>query len=307
MGGQTTLRWDFGAWIWAFPQPPDWAPLPGVLGGRYYQTVMGTAATKSKPASPPAVQPPALAAAAQSPRRRWKWGDTLRWNAWSISLAVHVLFCLLLWTRAFETLVPGETPPTLVTAGESIVEGFETLPGDTFDFAAGTIGADVAAAPEVEVSQAESNLEAFSSELDAEIATLMGVNNGLSTEGDGSGLGAFAPAAGTKVVTKGSFSAWTVPADPRPREWYSIIIVVKLPAGTEKYRTNDLSGMVVGTDKYRQALPGPRYAGANSMLPIKDRMVQFVIPVPGGEQLVQDTIKVRSKLLKEEQTLEIEF
>jgi hypothetical protein len=42
-------------------------------------------------------------------------------------------------------------------------------------------------------------------------------------------------------------------------------------------------------------------------LPVKDDVAQLAVPVPGAERQVKDTIVVRSKLLKEQQTLEIVF
>jgi hypothetical protein len=125
-------------------------------------------------------------------------------------------------------------------------------------------------------------------------------------EGSGSGDGAghkFAMPSGGNVVTEGSFTAWTVPADPKPHEVYSIIVQIKLPKRVRSYRSADLSGTVVGTDRYRQELPGlqPKF------LPVKKNSVQLEILVPGAADLVQDTIRIKSKMLKEEQELRIVF
>ncbi|HAD58072.1 MAG TPA: hypothetical protein DCG12_02330, partial [Planctomycetaceae bacterium] len=49
---------------------------------------------------------------------------------------------------------------------------------------------------------------------------------------------------GGLAVTKGSFTAWTIPARPRPGENYQIIIEVKLKEGTPRYRLSDLIGTV---------------------------------------------------------------
>lgn len=51
-----------------------------------------------------------------------------------------------------------------------------------------------------------------------------------------------------QAVTKGSFTAWAVPPNPRPRESYWINIEVKLPTNTQNYLQTDLAGTVVGTD-----------------------------------------------------------
>ena len=128
---------------------------------------------------------------------------------------------------------------------------------------------------------------------------------------------------GGKVVSKGSFSAWTVPEDPEPRKDYMIVIRIKLPEKTRLYRISDLSGKVEGSDSYVQHLPfdpermdlGARSEvggqivrlRSSSRLRVIKNHVQVMIPVKGGDTLVRDTIHVRSRILKEDQQLEIEF
>ncbi len=129
---------------------------------------------------------------------------------------------------------------------------------------------------------------------------------------------------GARVVRKGSFSVWTVPKDPRPGEEYRIVIQVRLPKSVRRYRATDLSGDVQGTDKYRQQIPwDPRWERAGvaltlrngrlvrlrrgDFLAIRDRLTQLVIRVPPAKRLVRDRITIRSRLLKEQQVLEIVF
>ncbi len=52
------------------------------------------------------------------------------------------------------------------------------------------------------------------------------------------------------AVTKGSFTVYTIPADPQPKQDYDVVIEVKLPASATNYSASDLSGCVIGTDKY---------------------------------------------------------
>jgi hypothetical protein len=105
------------------------------------------------------------------------------------------------------------------------------------------------------------------------------------------------------AVTKGSFSAWTEPRDPEPGRLYVIIIQVRLPSNAKSYRGSDLTGMVIGTDLYKQAIK----FRADETFPVQDGVVQIRIPVPGAAKLVRDTIRIESKLLREKQTLQIEF
>jgi len=130
---------------------------------------------------------------------------------------------------------------------------------------------------------------------------------------------------GARVVKKGSFSVWTVPKDPLPEQEYKIVIQVRLPELVRRYRAMDLSGEVEGSDGYRQQIPwDPKWKGRTDValtirdgrlvplrkggfLPVRDRITQLVIRVPPAKRLVRDRIKIRSKLLKEQQLLEIVF
>jgi len=125
------------------------------------------------------------------------------------------------------------------------------------------------------------------------------------------------------AVTKGSFTAFTIPAAPQPRQAYSIVIEVKLPDDVKTYPVSDLSGKVRGTDGYEQKLPydtrTPGAAGypaaggstrrieSSTILDVVQNKVQIVIRVPGGARLVKDVITVRSRRLKEDQELELIF
>jgi hypothetical protein len=148
-------------------------------------------------------------------------------------------------------------------------------------------------------------------------------NNGEGGDTD-EGFGfMFSMPEGGKVVSKGSFSAWTVPEDPEPRKDYMIVIRIKLPEKTRLYRISDLSGKVEGSDDYVQHLPFDperkdldarsevggqitRLRSSSRLRVIKNH-VQLMIPVKGGDTLVRDTIHVRSRMLDEDQKLEIEF
>ena len=125
------------------------------------------------------------------------------------------------------------------------------------------------------------------------------------------------------AVTKGSFTAFTIPANPKPGETYAIVIEVRLPEDIRKFRVADLSGEVKGSDRYTQKLPFdsrvPNASGypaenqkikpltASTILDVVDNKVQIVVKVPGAARLVKDTIKIRSRKLKEEQELTLVF
>lgn len=127
---------------------------------------------------------------------------------------------------------------------------------------------------------------------------------GKGRGGGGGGDGfQFRMPGGGKAVTKGSFTAWTVPEDPAPGQDYLIVIQIKLPNHIKEYPSKDLSGKVVGTDGYHQLIPGR----APEFLPLKEQQTQIAIHVPGADRLVKDMIVIESRRLKERQVLEIVF
>ncbi len=140
--------------------------------------------------------------------------------------------------------------------------------------------------------------------------------------GEGGGILLKVPEAGF-AVTKGSFTAFTIPATPEPLKPYRIVIEVRLPGDVNKYRVSDLKGEVIGTDGYKQLLPYDKAMPSASRAPaengrevvltssssidvIKSR-VQIIIVVPGARNLVKDRIKIRSRRLREEQELTLTF
>ncbi len=108
--------------------------------------------------------------------------------------------------------------------------------------------------------------------------------------------------------TSGSMSVWTEPRDPVPRKPYDIIIDIDISKlgkeGLKSYPRGDLSGSVVGSDKYKQDFGGRKERGS---LPIIDEHVRLKVRVPAALKLVRDTIRVRSELLNEDQEIKIAY
>jgi hypothetical protein len=146
--------------------------------------------------------------------------------------------------------------------------------------------------------------------------------NGSGEQGGGTGVLLRVPASGL-AVTKGSFTAFTIPAKPLPHESYSIVVEIRLTSNVRQYRVSDLSGEVRGSDNYVQKLPfdprSPLASGypaenkkvkpltSSTVLEVVDNRVQIVIRVPGAARLVRDEIRIRSKRLREEQVLTLIF
>ena len=153
-------------------------------------------------------------------------------------------------------------------------------------------------------------------------ALSMSSEDSKSDAGDGGGILLKVPEAGF-AVTKGSFTAFTIPATPEPLKPYRIVIEVRLPGDVNKYRVSDLKGEVIGTDGYKQFLPydkampsAARAPAANgrevvltssSSIDVIKNRVQIIIVVPGARNLVKDRITIRSRRLREEQELTLTF
>lgn len=172
--------------------------------------------------------------------------------------------------------------------------------------------------------ETESTLEELEADLSAHLGKGEGDQDG---DGNGNGGGEFKFKPMGNAVTVGSFTAWTIPKDPDLNQDYLIVIQVKLPYNykSPRYRATDLSGLVVGTDDHRQAIPWDRrwqnttstptldggerlVTPKNYYLPVKNRVAQLIVRVPGSKvPATRDTIKLESKILKEKQTLEIVF
>ena len=127
---------------------------------------------------------------------------------------------------------------------------------------------------------------------------------GAGEQGEDENAG-FAVGPGANAVTAGNFTVWTVPNDPEPGENYRVYVRIKLPKRIRRYPVGDLEGTVIGTDKYRQEIPGPT---RRRHLPVKKHETQFFVVVPGARELVRDRIEIRSlRILDEKQELEIVF
>lgn len=117
-----------------------------------------------------------------------------------------------------------------------------------------------------------------------------------------------APTAVPGAITKGSFTVWTVPDNPEPRQNYKIYIQVKLPSNTTSYLRSDLTGSVNGTDNYfRDIGREVKDFLYGDIFTFEGTTATLVLSIPGAETLVKDSIRVHSQLLNEEQDIAIVF
>ena len=237
-------------------------------------------------------------------------------GSFGASLAVHVVIALILGYIVKESLEKNEAISMTITDANSVPIDFEEIEDISVDLAGGS---------ELQVPQFQDLPMATDLMLTTDVAAITSLQG--SGEGDGGDVGSgfkFRMPEGGKAVSAGSFTAWTVPEDPRPGQDYMIVIRVKVPDGTRSYRVSDLSGQIVGTDGYVLRVPidsNPSRADrtkterAGRLVPVKSRdrlrvvkgHVQLMVDVPGAASLTRDSIQLKSKMLKEEQKLEIVF
>ncbi len=232
--------------------------------------------------------------------RRW----VLSFDALSVgvSLLFHTVVLLLL-SLVITKGVPGTGAiSTLLSESEEGDSQFEELAEATLENEQPQLAEESPQLAALPLEAEELRDPTLPGDLTRSLEGLAGDESG-GGEGDGEG-GGFGPPKGGNAVTRGSFTAWTVPPDPAPFQNYAIFIRIDLPRNVQRLERNDLSGLVVGTDGYRQLLPGPgpRY------LRTRNRSALLKVMVPAARQpKVRDTIQIRSRVLKEQQTLEIEF
>ena len=224
------------------------------------------------------------------------------WIGMGVSFLVHGAILLILAFIVMST-TSRDTISVMGLFGDADEVGGDVILDTTLPIDPGDSSMDMA-----DMSQSLESLPdvgGLGGALEENIRVGFGGTGGDGQGGEGEGIGVAAPTLRipSHAQTKGSFSAWTDPRDPKPNENYSIVIQIRLPEKIKKYRGSDLTGTVTGTDRYKQTIRF-RYS---EQFPVEDGLVEIRIPVPGGGFRVRDTIRIESKLLKEKQTFEIEF
>ena len=248
-------------------------------------------AASSAPELPP---PPSFWLTHFADRVRWWWDKSFGWGL-GVSTALHLT---LLGILSLVVLRGQLNPEWGVAALFS-----EEEPTD-LDLPLNSEMPELSSAAPLEFTSVALNDgldQVLQSASDRFLGSLDGENDS-DGEGGAKGIGLNVRPPST-AVTKGSFTVWTDPEDPIPGRNYDIVIQVKLPKSMTTYRLRDLEGTVRGTDRYFKAIQYP----SNERRAVKDGVVQVRVPIPGAAVLVRDTIKIRSKVLDEEQTIEIVF
>ncbi|MCO6454684.1 MAG: hypothetical protein J5I93_05215 [Pirellulaceae bacterium] len=120
------------------------------------------------------------------------------------------------------------------------------------------------------------------------------------------------------AVRAGAFCVFAEPPQPANGQPYYLIVQLQLPlhVNLRKFMPNDVSGTLQGTDGFRMNLPneqlysilfGQVVALPSPVYVLDGRQARWATYVPGAKLGVKDQVRVRSQVLGEEQTLQIEF
>jgi hypothetical protein len=256
-------------------------------------------------------------------KKDWKklslaWAISTASCGYGVSLLLHTLLLGGMSAIVYHSLDENISISTTITDADAMAIEFTEI----MDLKIEPPGGAQAQLPQLQPIPLNAALTDISSSFLDSAASVAGKDGDEGAPGDNLGF-TFSMPEGGKVVSKGSFSAWTVPEDPEPRRDYMIVIRIRLPEKTKLYRISDLSGKVEGSDFYVQHLPFdperkdliPRTERGGQIVPVRknDRLrviknhVQIMIPVKGAASLVRDAIQVKSRMLKEDQQLEIVF
>ena len=222
-------------------------------------------------------------------------------TGYGVSLLIHAIVILVM---SFVVLTQLETEDAIQTTMSETEETsvFDEIVDVRMDMPEGDVAFEKSLESAANMEMADWADNSITTGVEESIESLFETDGSKGLGGSG-----FLAPKDARVFKKGSFSVWTIPNDPDPGEDYVIVIVIKLPNRVKRYRASDLSGMVVGTDGYRKQIPGPAYTRGKVYLPMKDKMVQLKIGVPGGEARVKDVITIRSVMLREKQVIKLEF
>lgn len=256
-------------------------------------------------------------------RKDWKklathWLISNASCGYGVSLIVHTVLLAVMSAIVYHSMDDNQSISMIITDADAMPVEFTEIMDLTME-PAGSSQNQLPQLQQIQALNAEAELSVNPFDAAGQVAGNDG-DGGDTDEGFGF---QFSMPEGGKVVSKGSFSAWTVPEDPEPYQRYMIVIRIRLPENTKTYRIADLSGKVEGNDYYVQHLPfDPNRKDlipqserrgqviklrTSSRLSVIKNHVQIMIPVKGGASLVRDTIQVKSRMLKEDQRLEIVF
>jgi hypothetical protein len=253
--------------------------------------------------------------------------------AYGLSVVVHILLIALLAIPVFRAVQEREEFTTIVQAATDE----QVVIDPSFD-------TEVALANPIETAAGGNELQTnLLDTMNSAAMSLPEINPGdlpslPGKEGKpgfgGEGTSGIRIAEPRNAVRAGNFSVWPWPITgsdvrgqiahglpgeaPKVFQDYHIVIRLRVPKGRRTVNLSDFSGEVVGTDQYYQKIPQDAWffnasgdlirARTGRSLPVIDGTAELLIRVPGASTpAIQDSITVYSRLLDEEQKIQLTF
>lgn len=256
-------------------------------------------------------------------------------KSFSISLLVHLLLLALLAIPISREMSRSKDIEPIIEVIEG-VEGDDTL-GDFID-APVLMTQKSTGLEDFETPRFDEGSSGFSLPSQGALADSAGSSGG--EDGDGTidlagAVGGYLLREPGNAVKAGRFTAFSRPIivksvgskqseefgepgdPPLEGQAYFIVIQIRVDPRRKTYLIGDLIGSVVGTDGYTQKVPegmyilddegNPQEIKRSKPIKVVDSVVQLLMRVPGAKSEVRDNIYLKSKMLKEEQNLQLIF
>ena len=303
------------------------------MSGKIPLTAKSPPPLPRRPIAPPVtLPPPPTESNVQS------WSDWYRGpdgSSFTISFVVHAVLLALLAIPIHQSLMKEaeEAPLIMVVDGDALGGPMGDIIEEPLVMAQTARGSEEFDITQFDGQAAENNLAANA--LLSDTAGTAGSEDGNSSADVAGAVGGYLLRAPGNAVRAGKFTAFAQPIighgqgdnsreelgkpgdSPGPQQDYYIVIHIKVGSVRKTYPISDLVGSIVGTDGYRQTVPqgmfvlnpggAPEPLKADKRIKVTKGVVQLLVRVPGGDSGVRDQIALKSKILKEEQKLQLVF
>ncbi len=265
--------------------------------------------------------------------REYLWGP--EGKSFSVSFLVHGILLAILSIPLSQNLSRTKEIEPIIEVFEG-TEGGDTI-GDFIDAPVLQMGASQGF-NEFEAPRFDEGVSDYAIPTSGALSDSAGTSG--SEEGDGSAdlagaVGGYLLREPGNAVKAGRFTAFSRPINvvgrgsrkreefgepgdpPLEGQAYFIVIQIQVDKRRKSYQISDLIGSVVGTDGYTQKFPEGVYILDDEGEPVEvkrskpirvvDGIVQLLMRVPGAKSEVRDNIYLKSKMLREEQNLQLIF
>ncbi|RLS44443.1 MAG: hypothetical protein DWH81_00885 [Planctomycetota bacterium] len=303
------------------------------MSGKIPLTAKSPPPLTRRPSAPPVALPlPPTESNVQSWSEWYRGPDG---SSFTISFVMHAVLLALLAIPIHQSLMQKDDEATLIQVVDGDLSGGPL--GDIIEeplvMAQKARGSEEFDITQFDGQATENNLAANA--LLSDTAGTGGSEDGNSSADVAGAVGGYLLRAPGNAVKAGKFTAFAQPIvshgfgdnrreelgkpgdSPGHKQDYYIVIHIKVGSVRRTYPISDLIGSIVGTDGYRQAVPEgmfvlnpegkPEPLKPDKRIKVIKGVVQLLVRVPGGASGVRDQIALKSKILKEEQKLQLVF